>query len=192
MKKIIERFKEIRQEEGGLTLIEALVVIVLIGIMSTVGYVIHGASQTEQGFRDKEMSVNQGPVADKVTELYKAAEDFVGDYPDRELTKQALVNEGYINMPASYTWTVGRYGKVGGEICALAYSTEEQTKKYTLELPAEYSTHNELRGNFATGCWYRDSETKQLLPNWNQIEPFPDLPDAAATPEFETTLTEGG
>lgn len=173
MKTIIQRFKEIRGEEGGFTLAEATTYILLLGMLAALCTIVFpGPINFNRAFTEKTMSVNQGVVGDKVTELYKAAERYRQDFPDRPITKNALTDGGYIVMPASYVWTVGTYGLNSEELCAVTYSTTDQPERYTKENPAEYASGLDMNAQGAPGCWHTDNNN-HYVPDWNQEDAFP-------------------
>lgn len=213
MKNIIARFNEIRKEEQGFTIPEVLTVISLLCVLTAMSIgIILSATQGAFGFINKNQGINQGAVVDFTKEAHTAAVKMRESHPDKPVNEQNVLANGNLTVPAGMEWTVNEYRGFGAHskpiICVIAYSTTEQTSKFTFANPAEYNSVELHKAKESSGCYFNKkienpdlTWTTEWVPNYYEEESFLSSPAPEPTTTTEptteptttdTTTTTGG
>lgn len=165
MKTLILQIQRLRREEAGLTLVEIMIAVALLGIIAVITLLpVIGGTEASVRFAEKEMGINQGDAMDTAREITDVAFIWVATHAetglDTTFTKNDLVTftecdrmailgipsidcdtEPYLEpIPDNYVWGAGNRDGSLQNMCAVVYevdpAADSKNARYTAENPA--------------------------------------------------------
>lgn len=162
MKNIIERLREVREQESGFTLVEIMLCVAALGFISYVcAYALIGTTEAAVASQNKALGQNQGDVMDTAREITDAAFLWVATHNeagiDATFTKTDITTfsecdrlailgtpttdcdtEPYLDpIPESYVWGVGNYHGSLQNMCAVVYEEDPAPGSLNANFSAE-------------------------------------------------------
>jgi prepilin-type N-terminal cleavage/methylation domain-containing protein len=149
MRKLIKNLRELKNRpeiERGFTLIEALLVIFLIGVLgSVVTPIVIKTTQVNAAFLNQPSCINQGKTAEHLCQILAIAAKVKGTNELAKIDNASIPAKYLGDRPTTLVWQVA---SVKGSVCIVGYDPADSTSTFTHDKPFVFDS---VSGENATG-----------------------------------------